>query len=75
MKALTKMERRGLIVNRNAYPSIVNLPIAYFKEERVISAFAPKKDSKNLEKNNFPREGCPGMTDGAVPSLKVKLPK
>jgi hypothetical protein len=69
------MDQRVLIVNLNAHPSIVNLPIDYFKKEGVISVFAPKKDSRNLEKNNSPRERCPDMTGVAVPSLKGRLRK
>jgi hypothetical protein len=53
----------------------MNLAIDYFKKERVINVSVPKKDSKNLEKNNSLKEGCPGMMVGAVHSPKGKLPK
>ena len=69
------MNQLVLIVNLNGYPSIVNLPIGYLKKERVISVFVPKKDWRSLEKNNSPKERCPAMMDGAVPSLQKRLPK
>src|SRR3972149_7008257 len=75
MRDLTKSETLVLIVNLTVYPSIVNLPIGYLKKERVTSVFVLKKDLKNLEKNNSPKERCPGMMGVAAPSLKKKLPK
>jgi hypothetical protein len=69
------MDLLVLIVNLNAYPSIVNLPIGYPNKGRVISVSAPKKDWRSLEKNNSPKERCPAMTDDAGPSLQKRLPK
>jgi hypothetical protein len=65
----------ALIVNLNAYPSIRNLLTVYFKKERAINVFAPKKDWRSLEKNNSPKGRCRDMMDDVAHFLKRRFPK